>query len=251
MSKHKPETRDEFRQLVLRKLGAPMIQINVSEETVEDCIEEGLKYYADYHYDGTEHVYYTHTLTATDITNRYITVPDELIGVTEVYGLTSQSYTLSSADMFNGGYMVALDFAFGMTNGSMLSFFMNKQAYEFLNQMIIGLEPLRFNRHMNRVHFDFNWSRVFEGMVLVLDGYKKLDPELYTDVWNDRWLAKYVAAKIKYIWGGAMSKFEGVQLPGGVTLSGARMQDDAKEEISQLEDEMLVSYSLPPRDYIA
>lgn len=250
MSKHKPATRDEFKAMVLRKLGAPVIKINVSDDHIEDCIEAALKYYYDYHYDGSEHVYYAINVDQTDINNRYVAVPEEIIGITDVYSLQTSALSISSADMFNNGYMIMLDFAFNMTSGSMVSFYLNKQAYEFINQMIIGQTPIRFSRHLNRVSIDFNWDRMTPGSVLVLDAYKKIDPADNPDVWNDQWLIKYTVAKVKYVWGGILSKFQGMQITGGATIDGTKIQDDAKDELQQLEDEMISTYSIPPRDYV-
>lgn len=251
MSKHKPATRAEFKQMILRRLGAPVITINVSDEQVEDCIEEALKYFQDYHYDGTEHVYYVHTCSPTDISNKYITVPDNIIGITEVYSLNIQSYTAYSADMFGGGYQMAFEFAWSTSSGTLLTYYMNKVAYEFLNQILIGQTPIRFNRHTNRLYIDFNWTRVESGMHIVLDGYKIIDPEENPEIWNDRWLINYATAKVKYIYGTNLSKFTGVQLPGGGTIDGQKIQDDAMQQLQSLEDEMITSYSIPPRDVIA
>jgi len=250
MSKHKPENRAEFKAAVLRKLGAPVIKINVSDEQVEDCIEEAIKYFRDYHYDGSTHVYYKHAVTADDITNRWIPIPETIFGVVQIYSLNTQTYMAYSTDMFSGGYQMAYEFAFSSSTGTVLSYYMSKMAYELINHILIGETPLRYNRHDNKMWIDFNWSRVVVGSNIIVDAYQSIDFDVNTDVWNDRWLMKYTAAKIKYIWGSSLSKFDGVQLPGGGTLNGARIQDDAKEEIQQLEDEMLVSYSVPPRDWI-
>lgn len=251
MSKHLPASREEFKQLVLRKCGAPVIQINVSDDQVEDCIEEALKYFTDYHYDGTEHVYYVVSVTQDDIDHRYVDVPAALIGVTDIYTASQQLYSISAASMFNGGYQMVLDFAFSASSGSVLSYYMNKTNYEFLSQMLVGQSPIRFNRHLNRVHIDINWDRIPVGENIIFDGYMKLDPNTTTDLWADRWLAKYCAAKVKYIWGTNLSKWEGMQLPNGGTLNGSKIQDDAHEEIQSLEDEMISNYSIPPRDVIA
>lgn len=250
MSKHKPTNRSDFKAQALRKLGDGVIEINVSDDQIEDCIEEGLKYFTDYHYDGSEHVYYVHVVDQDNIDSRSIPVPANIIGVSDVYSLNSQSYTAYSSDMFGGGYQMAFEFAFSTGGGTMLTYYMNKVAYEFLNQMLIGMTPIRYNRHLNVVHIDFNWKKISTGSHIVLDATSSIDPDTNTDIWNDRWLIKYVTAKIKYIWGSNLSKYEGVQLPGGGTLNGVKIQDDAKEEIQALEDEMISTYSMPLRDAI-
>ena len=251
MSKSLPENRTEFKLQCLRKLGHPVVQINVTDDQIEDCIEDALKFYADYHYDGSEHVYYTITIQQEDIDNRYVIIPDSFLGITEVYSLNSQAYSVMASDMFSGLWELSLNMAFSSASGSVVSYYMNRQNYEFLNQILIGQTPIRYNRRSDKLYIDFNWNKISEGSKIVVDGYVKVDPNEHTEVWSDRWLVKYAVAKIKYIWGSNMAKFEGMQLPGGITLNGSKYQDDAKEELQQLEDEMQTSYSIPPRDVVA
>lgn len=250
MSKSKPATRAEFRDYILRKLGAPVLQINVSEDQVEDRIEEALKYYTDYHYDGTEHVYYVYTLTQPDIDARSIPIPDTIVGVTDVYTLYNSAFPLAG-NLFDGGYQMSMDLAYNMSNGSVLSFYMNQTNYTFLQQLLVGYTPIRYNRHLNQLHIDgTSWNKLSVGDKIVVDAYSALDPDENTDIWNDRWLQNYAAAKVKYQWASNLSKFEGLQLPGGVTFNAADMRTEADTEIQSLEDEMIASYSMPPRDFV-
>ncbi|QIG70819.1 neck protein [Rhizobium phage RHph_I1_18] len=261
MSKYKPASRVEFIGVCRRNLGGSstssdtsdgILQLNVTDDQIEDCVEEGLKYFRDYHFDGSQHVYYAHQISQQDITNRYITVPETLFGVTDVYDYRRRGlYGLSSTDMFSFEYQMLHQTANMLEQGSILSYYVNRTAYETVSSIIGNQSPLRFNRHTNKVYIDSDWSRYNVGEYIILDGYQALDPDVYTDIWADRWLIKYVTAKIKYRWGGNLSKFEGMQLPGGVTLSGQNMQDDALTEIQQLEDEMMTNYSIPARDVIA
>lgn len=252
MSIYKPASRTEFKAAILRRLGSGVIDIDVTDDQVEDAIEEAIKYFSDYHFDGSEHVYYVYPIQAQDVTNRYITIPDSIIGVTDVYSLGQSAYSYSVSNMFSGGYSMAIDFAFNLNQGSMVSYYTSKAQYDLFSQMLVGQTPLRFNRHTNRVYIDVDWgSRLPAGSNLILDAYSRLDPDVNTDIWNDRWLLKYAAAKVKYVWGSILSKYDGVQLPAGGTLNGPKIQDDAAAEIQQLEDEMLTNYSVPPRDIIA
>lgn len=249
MSKSKPATRAEFRDYILRKLGAPVIQINVSEDQVEDRIEEALKYYADYHYDGTEHVYYVKTLDANNVASRSIPIPEAIIGVTDVYTLYNTSFPLAG-NLFDGGYQMSMDIAYNMSQGSVLSFYMAQTQYTFLQQILVGYTPIRYNRHLNVLHIDGNTNKLAVGDNVVVDAYQIMDPETYTDIWNDRWLQNYAAAKVKYQWASNLSKFDSMQLPGGVVFSAADMRTEADTEIQALEDEMLSAYSIPPRDFV-
>jgi len=248
MSTHAPATRDEFKAKVLRQLGAPVIEINVADDQVEDCVEEALKYFQDYHYDGSEHSYYHYKLTADDIENKYITIPNNIIGITKIYSLQTQAYSLYNADMWSGGYQMAFDFAYNFASGSITTYYMNQMSYEFLNQILVGQVPLRFNRHVDKLYIDYDWKQFNVDDYIMLDCYTAVDS---TQVWNDRWLLRYCAAKVKLIWGSNLSKFEGVQLPGGVTMNGTKIYDDAAQEVEKLEQEMISNYSIPPRDVVA
>lgn len=249
MSKYRPVTREEFKALCLRNLGDGMIEVNVTDDQIEDAIEEGLKFFRDYHYDGSKHVYYMHQITPTDITNRYITIPENIFGVVDVYDYRRRGmYGLSSTDMFSYDYQLIHQQSSLMENGSILSYYLNRTAYETISQIIGNQSPLRFNRHDNRVYIDSDWNRYNAGEFIVLDAYEAVDPDVNTDIWNDRWLVKYVSAKIKFKFGQNLWKFEGVPLPGGITLNGTAIKDEATNEIQALEDEMQSSYSIPARD---
>ena len=119
-----------------------------------------------------------------------------------------------------------------------------------MEELLVGKQPLRYNRHINRLHIDMDWQKVKVGDVIIAEAYQVVDGTTYTDIWKDRWLQNYATAKIKYQWGSNLTKFEGLQLPGGVTFNGAKILDDSLEEIRKLEDEMQSAYSLPVMDMI-
>lgn len=250
MSKHRPETREEFKHKCLRMLGHPVVTINVSDDQIEDCIEEALKYFSDYHFDGTEHVYLIHEVTEDDKVNGYIPLPDSISAIVQVVSGTS-SFSLSNNNPFSSGYQMAqtitYDMVSGLSNGAISNFYIAKSNYELLNQVLIGPTVVRYSRHTDKLYIDTNWNTVQVGSTIAVECYKTIDPDEYPQVWNDTWLLRYASAKIKYIWGSNLSKFEGAQLPGGITLNGTKIQDDAQGEIQTLEDDMLTNFSLPPR----
>jgi hypothetical protein len=251
MSKHAPNSREEFKKLILRRLGAPVISVNLSDDQIEDCIEESLKYFTDYHYDGSEQVYHVVTISAQDITNRYVAVPQALFGISEVYTKNQSTYSGMFRGMFGTESEFAIDMTFNTTmGGSMVTYYLNQTQYELINQLLVAKNAIRFNRHLNKLNIDISWDTMAVGDKIIISGHMALDPDTVTDIWNDRWLIKYATAKTKYVWGSVLSKFEGATLPNGVTLNGSKIQDDAKDEIQQLEDEMLSNYSIPPRDLI-
>jgi hypothetical protein len=224
-----------------------MLQINVTEDQVFDCVEESLKFFADYHYDGSEHVYYTHILTQEDIDTRSFTVPESLISVVDIYSSKTGSFASSLAQAPEG-YQFMVDLAFNVSSGSLVTYYMNQQYYNLISQVLYGMTAIRFNRHTNKVHIDNKMSGYAVGDIVIVDGYNVIDPDSTGDVWNDRWLIKYCTAKIKRIWGTNVSKFVGMQLPGGVQFDGTKLLDDANAEIQSYEDEIISNYSLRPRD---
>jgi len=130
----------------------------------------------------------------------------------------------------------------------MLGFYQAFAHVALLEELLVGQQPLRFNRHKNRVHVDMNWNKVIAGEILIFEAYQVVDPAANADVWADRWLIRYTTELFKKQWGSNLSKFEGMQLPGGVTFNGVKIYDDAITELNKLEEEMITSYSLPVHD---
>lgn len=248
MSIHKPASREEFKDFCLRRLGAPLLEINVDDDQVEDCIEIALQYYHDYHYDGTQKVYLAHQVTQTDIDNKYLTIPENVIGVINIFDI-GDSY--STNNLFNLRYQIALNDLFAFNYGPFAPYYMALQNVALAEELFVGKQSLRFNRHTNKLYIDMDWSSKMEiGEYIIVEGYQLLDPDAYTDVYNDRWLKRYATAQIKKQWGENLKKFEGLQMPGAVTFNGQKIWDEAVEEITQLEAEMINSYSLPVSDMI-
>lgn len=237
-----PTTRSEFKEYCLRKLGKPVIEINVDDDQVEDRIDESLRYYWDYHFDGSEKLYYKHLITSTDIANKYITLPENIIGVVKLFPV---GQSLNTMNLFNIRYQIALNDLYTLTTQSMVPYVMAMQHIQFLEEILVGQKPVRYSRHKDRLYIDMDWGLAVEGEYFVVEAYQVIDPDTFTDVWGDRWLALYATALIKYQWGSNLTKFTGMVLPGGVQFNGEKIQDDAKAEIEALEQEMQTSYTLP------
>lgn len=243
-----PTTRDEFIEYCLRKLGKPVVEINVDDDQVQDRVDESLRYYWDYHFDGTEKIYYKHQVTATDITNRYITLPENIIGAVRIFSIADPS--VGSQDMFNIRYQIALNDLYTLTSVSLVPYYMVMEHLALITELLVGQQPIRYSRHRNKLHIDMDWSKIREGEYLLVEAYEVIDPEVYTDVWADRWLQNYATAKIQHQWGMNLTKFSNMVLPGGVQFNGERILEDAKQQIAQMEQEMLSSFSLPVSDMI-
>lgn len=242
-----PTNRQEFKEYCLRKLGKPVNDINVDDDQVEDRIDECLRYYWDYHFDGSEKVYYKHQIVQQDKINKYITLPENIIGAIRVFSIADPM--VRSDDLFNIRYQIALNDLYSLTSVSMVPYYMTMEHLSLITEMLVGQQPIRFNRHMNRCYIDMDWgSKVNVGEYLVIEAYEVVDPEIYTQVWSDRWLQNYTTAKLKYQWGSNLTKFTGVKLLGGVEFNGEKILNDAANEIEKMEAEMLSSYSLPVSD---
>lgn len=242
-----PTTKPEFKEWCLRKLGKPVIEINVDDDQIDDRIEEALSYYWDYHFDGTERTFLKHQVTADDKTNKYITVPENIIGVVNLFDIGD---SLSVNNIFNIRYQFALNDIYDMSNYSLTHYMMAMQHIQFIEEMLVGKQPLRYNRHINRLYIDMDWERVNLDQYIIAECYKIVDPDVYADVWKDRWLQNYASAKIKYQWGSNLTKFVGMQLPGNIQFNGEQILNDAAAEIQRLEEEMVSSYSLPVMDMV-
>lgn len=243
-----PTTRNEFKEYCLRKLGKPVLEINVDDDQIEDRIDESLKYYYDYHFDGSERIYYKHQITDTDKANKYITMPENIIGAVRVFAIGDPS--VRNDDLFNIRYQIALNDLYTLTSVSMIPYFMVRQHLSLIQEMLVGQQAIRYNRHINKLYVDTDWSTYNTGEYLLIEAYQVVNPDTYTDAWGDRWLQEYCTQKIKFQWGTNLTKFTGLQLPGGVQFNGEKILDDAHEAITKLEEEMISSYSLPVMDMI-
>jgi len=243
-----PTSRDQLKEYCLRRLGKPVIDINVDDEQIEDRIDDALQYYRDYHFDGTEHVYLRHQVTQADKTNKYITLDNSYIGVVSVFDIGD---AVQSSNLFNVRYQIHLNDLFDFSSTTYVPYVTAMRHVEQLEEIFVGKKPIRFNRHTNQLNIDMDWEfDVRVGEYIIVEAYKILDPNVYTDVWGDRWLQRYTTAQIKRQWGENLKKFEGLQMPGGITFNGQKIYEEAVEEIEKLESEMINSYSLPVTDMI-
>jgi hypothetical protein len=241
-------TRQQFKEYVLRRLGAPVIDINVDDEQVNDRIDDALIKYRDYHYDGMQHVYLPYQVTSQDRINKYITLPEDMIAVTRIFDV-NDSY--GAMNLFNIRYQLHLNELFNISSVSVTPYVVAMRHIEFLEEVFVGKKPIRFNRNMDRLYVDMKWDDdVQVGQYIIIDGYKTVNPEEFPDVWEDQWLKKYATALVKRQWGENLKKFEGMNLPGGLTFNGQKIWDEAEEECNRLEASVINDYSLPVTDMI-
>ena len=243
-----PSSRTEFKEYCLRKLGKPVIEINVDDDQVDDRIDEALKFYWDYHFDGSEMTYYKHQITDQNKADKYITLPENIIGAVQVFPIGDP--TINSQDLFNIRYQIALNDLYTLTSVSMVPYYLAMTHLGVISEMLVGQPLIRYSRHKDRLYVDIDWNKVVTGNYLLVQAYQVIDPDEFTDAWGDRWLAKYATALIKKQWGSNLTKFTGMVLPGGVTFNGEKIYDDASQELDKLEAEMINGYSLPIMDFV-
>ncbi len=243
-----PTTKAEFKEYCLRKLGKPVIEINVDDDQVDDRIDEALRYWYDYHFDGSEKVYYKHAITETDVVNKYITLPENIIGAVSIFSMGDPS--IRSDDLFNIRYQIALNDLYTLTNVSLVPYYMVMEHLALMTELLVGKQPIRYSRHKDKLHIDMDWNTVAIGEFLLVEAYEVVDPEIYIDAWNDRWLQNYATTLIKEQWGSNLTKFTGMSLPGGVQFNGEKIYNDALDARTKMEQEMISGYSLPVLDMV-
>ena len=262
-----PNTKDTLKEYCLRALGKPVIAVNVDPDQCDDRIDEALQYFAEYHMDGVERVYLKHQITESQKTRArtdssesvtdavdntggaytwkeqkvFIPIPTSIVSVLRVLPLTDSS----SVPMFDLKYQMRLNDLFDFTSTSMINYQMLQDHLDLLDHILTGEHPIRFNVHQNRLYLDQDWEECDAGSFIIIECYRKLDPNSYTDVYNDMFLKKYATALIKKQWGANLIKFQGVQMLGGVQMNGEIIYQQADEEIKLLEEQMLNGFGLP------
>jgi hypothetical protein len=240
-----PATREQLKDWCLRQLGFPVVEINVDDEQVEDAIDLAFQYFRDFHVDGVERWYFKHPITNEDITNRYITIPDNIIGITRVFPFGS---TNSTVNMFDLRYQLRLHELYDFTSTSYVNYALTQQHIRTLDLLFSGETPIRFNRHTNKLFIDWDWqTKVDTNEYIVVEGFIIIDPDAYNKAYNDRMLKKLATAYIKKQWGNNMKKFQGMQLPGGITMNGQQIYNEAVDEIDKLEQLIRATHEEPPQ----
>jgi hypothetical protein len=267
-----PSSRQGLIDYCLRKLGYPVIEINVDDDQIEDLVDDAIQYYNERHYDGIEKVFLKHQLTQNELdkiktgittsianssvgittvsyteSNNFLQLPDHVIGVNNVFKVDSS--TISSG-LFNIKYQLFLNDLYYYGALDILNYAMVKTYLEDLSRIITPDIQIRFNKKNHRLYLDIDWNQMGPTNYLIFDCYRLVNPANASDVYNDWWLKKYLTATIKKQWGQNMIKFQGVLLPGGVQLNGRQIYEDAIREIEETEKQLKTEYELPPMDLI-
>src|SRR5210317_544102 len=242
-----PTSRPTLIEYCKRRLGDPVIEINVDEDQLEDRVDEALQYYQEYHSDATVRTYLKHLVTAADVTNEYITLSNDIIFVSKLFPVSS-SFN-SSYNFFDIKYQMMLNDIADLQNfaGDLAYYEQMQQYLSMLDMKLNGTPQVQFSRRQNRLYIfgDFADEDIKAGEYIIAEVYKIIDPNTHTSIYNDMWLKEYTTALIKQQWGQNLIKFEGMQLPGGVMLNGRQLYDDATGEVERLRETIRLEHEMP------
>jgi hypothetical protein len=272
-----PSSRAELKEYCLKQLGKPVLEINVDDDQIDNLIDDAIQYFHERHYDGIDRVFLKHKLTPatkaiisqpgpsesetasanvvgaglSSITYvegvNYLPLPDTIIGINNVLKINSSSV---SDGLFNIKYQIFLNDVYYYGALDLLNYSMVKRYLEDLDFLLNPDAQIRFNKLNHKLYLDIDWRQVSQNEYVIIDCYRIVDPSDAPRLYNDWWLKKYLTALIKKQWGQNMSKFQGVQLPGGIVLNGRQIYDDGVAEIEKLEQQLKDEYELPPMDLI-
>ena len=278
----KPTTRKELVQYCKRQLGAPVLEINVDDDQIDDLVDDTFQYFNERHFDGVEKMYMKYKLSEEDInrgkakdttgvgivtttatstaisgygtttsnwyeTSNFIQVPDAVIGINNVFKFDSSSI---SGGMFSIKYQLFLNDLYYFNSVNLLQYAMTKSYLEDIDFLLTTDKQIRFNQRQDRLYLDIDWGAQQIDDWIIVDCFRALDPENFAGAYNDTFVKKYLTALIKRQWGQNLIKFKGTKLPGGIELNGREIYDDAIQDLADIKERMSTEYELPPLDMI-
>ena len=279
----KPASRTQLVDYCLRKLGAPVLEINIDDDQIDDLVDDAIQLFNERHFDGVERMYLKYQLTQEDIdrgkakntdgvgivtttatatavaglgttitnnwyeTSNFLQVPDSVVGVEKIFKFDTSSI---SGGMFSIKYQLFLNDLYYFNSVELLQYAMTKSYLEDIDHLLTTDKQIRFNKRQDRLYLDIDWGAESRGNWMILDCYRALDPTSFTQVYNDPFLKMYLTSLIKRQWGQNLIKFRGVKLPGGIELNGREIFDDAERDIESLRSRMASEYELPPYDFV-
>ena len=273
-----PASRSDLINYCKRQLGAPVLEINIADEQVDDLVDDALQYFHERHFDGVVQTYLKYKITQEDIdrgrgtnsvgivtttadttivgtattfsyteNSNYIQVPPSVIGINKIFRFDNSTI---SGGMFSLKYQLFLNDLYFFDSMEMLSYAMTKTYLSDIDFLLNTEKQIRFNQRQDRLYLDVDWGNVQKDEYIVLDCWRLLDPNDFTRVYNDSFLKKYLTALMKRQWGQNLIKFQGVKLPGGIELNGRQIYDDAEKDLEIIREQMSNTYELPPLDMI-
>ena len=265
----KPTSKSELKEYALRRLGKPVLEINVSDDQCDDAIDYTIQKFQQFHYDGAERVYLKHKITQADLdraasandsittstagnstwleSNTYIEIPQHILSIEGIFSFTDKG----TANIFDIRYQMRLNDLYDFTSTQFYHYYMIQQHLGTIDFLLEGIKPTRYIATQNRLYLDMDWQAdVLLDQYFVIKCWRALDPLTWTEIYDNMWVKDYTAAKIKKQWGANMTKFQNVQMPGGVTLNGEMIYNDAVQELKDLDEQLRQQWETPPLDMI-
>ena len=275
----KPESRGQLINFGLRKLGYPVLEINLDTDQIHDALDDTIQLYNERHYNGIERMYLKYKITQDDIdrgsakdtngvgivtttgistsnvtvtnnfyeTSNFLSMPDHVIGVNKIFKFDTSSI---SGGMFSIKYQLFLNDLYYFNSVELLQYAMTKTYLEDIDFLLTTDKQIRFNQRQDRLYLDIDWGAQSKDTFIVMDCFRALDPDTFTQVYNDPFVKLYLTALIKRQWGQNLIKFRGVKLPGGIEMNGREIYDDAQRDLDALKQKMATEYETPPLDFI-
>jgi len=283
-----PSTRQELIDYCLRQLGAPVLEINVADEQIQDLVDDAIQFFQERHFDGVAQVYLKYQITQEDVdrgkarppgapssntspgitstsastnivgtattftyyeNSNYLQIPPSIIGINKIFQY-DDAQSVSTSNMFSLKYQMFLNDVYYWGSTDLLSYTMAMSYLETMNFLLNTHKQIRFNQRQDRMYLDIDWTSLRVGEFIIIDCWRAMDPNDYSRVWNDSFLKPYLTALIKRQWGQNLIKFQGVKLPGGVEFNGRAIFDDGQRELDEIKQKMMSTYELPPLDLI-
>ena len=274
-----PTSRGQLINFGLRKLGYPVLEINLDTDQIHDALDDTIQLYQERHYNGIERMFLKYKITQDDIdrgtakgtdgvgivtttgiqtsnvtvssnfyeSSNFLAVPDHVIGVNKIFKFDSSSI---SGGMFSIKYQLFLNDLYNFNSVNLLQYAMTKTYLEDIDHLLTTEKQIRFNQRQDRLYLDIDWGAQQLGDFMVIDCFRALDPDTFTQVYNDPFIKLYLTALIKRQWGQNLIKFRGTKLPGGIELNGREIYDDAIRDLDSIKQRMQQEYETPPLDMI-
>tara|TARA_S200000501_G_scaffold85548_1_gene78211 strand:- start:2741 stop:3583 length:843 start_codon:yes stop_codon:yes gene_type:complete len=277
----KPNSKQTLVDYCLRQLGAPVLEINIDDDQVDDLVDDTIQLFNERHYNGVEKMYLKYILTQDDIdrgratgttgvgivtttttsngvgiastsfnwyeNSNYLQVPESVIGVEKIFKFDTSTI---SGSMFSIKYQLFLNDLYQFNSVELLQYSMIKTRLEDIDFLLSTDKQIRFNQRQDRLYLDIDWGAEEPGTFIVLDCFRALDPDSFSQIYNDYFVKKYLTALMKRQWGQNLIKFKGVKLPGGIELNGREIYEDGQRELDAIKERMSQEYELPPFDFI-
>ena len=277
-----PASRTDLINYCKRQLGAPVLEINIADEQVDDLVDDALQYFHERHFDGVEQTYLKYKITQADIdrgrgrggdnpvgivttsaeatiagtattfsyeeNSNYLQIPPAVIGINKIFRFDGSNTVTNN--MFSVKYQLFLNDIYTFSSMEILTYAMTKRYLEDIDFLLTTEKQIRFNQRQDRLYLDLDWGSVKVDDYIIIDCNRLLDPSDFGRVYNDSFLKRYLTALMKRQWGQNLIKFQGVKLPGGIELNGRQIYDDAEKDLEIIREQMSNTYELPPLDMI-